>query len=131
MEMGRRFLLVGLFVVWPFKQGTIMQVAMANLTAILFLALQLQVMPYRSLMDDYLALGCSLSLCVMLLCTVFYKVPPALNWGLHAAATRCCHCRCLPLLLMVSTSSLHDAVRQPRRPQRYPRPHVGRAARRL
>ena len=76
MEMGRRFLLVGLFVVWPFKQGTIMQVAMANLTAILFLALQLQVMPYRSLMDDYLALGCSLSLCVMLLCTIFYKVPP-------------------------------------------------------
>ena len=77
MEMGRRFLLVGLFVVWPFKQGTIMQVAMANLTAILFLVLQLQVMPYRSLMDDYLALGCSLSLCVMLLCTIFYKVPTA------------------------------------------------------
>ena len=75
MEMGRRFLLVGLFVVWPFKQGTIMQVAIANLTALLFLVLQLQVMPYRSLMDDYLALGCSLSLSVMLLCTIFYKAP--------------------------------------------------------
>ena len=101
MEMTRRFLLVGLFVVWPFEQGRIMQVAMANLTAILFLVLQLQVMPYRSLMDDYLALGCSLSLSVMLLCTIFYKVPPRLNRRrLDAAANRCCHCRSLPLLLM-------------------------------
>ena len=40
MEMGRRFLLVGLFVVWPFKQGQIMQVAVANLTAIIYLVFQ-------------------------------------------------------------------------------------------
>ena len=97
MEMGRRFLLVGLFVVWPFKQGTIMQVAIANLTALLFLVLQLQVMPYRSLMDDYLALGCSLSLSVMLLCTIFYKAPSASDLSLDAvqalpATVATCHC---------------------------------------
>jgi len=71
--MLRRFLLVGLFVVWPFLQGSIMQVAVANLTSILYLALQLQVMPYRKRVDDHLALGCSLSLSVMFLCTIFYK----------------------------------------------------------
>jgi hypothetical protein len=73
MEMLRRFLLVGLFVVWPYDQGSIMQVAMANLTALLYLAIQLQVSPYRRRVDDHLALGCSLSLSVMLLCTIFYK----------------------------------------------------------
>jgi len=50
-----------------------MQVAVANLTSILYLALQLQVMPYRKRVDDHLALGCSLSLSVMFLCTIFYK----------------------------------------------------------
>jgi hypothetical protein len=73
MEMLRRFLLVGMFVVWPFHQGSIMQVAMANLTSILYFSIQLQAMPYRKRVDDILALGCSLSLCVMFLCTIFYK----------------------------------------------------------
>ena len=35
--------------------------------------LQLQAMPYRKSFDDYLALCCSLSLTVLLLCTIFYK----------------------------------------------------------
>ena len=73
MEMGRRFLLVGLYVIWPFRQGSIMQVAFANLTAIIFLVLQLQAMPHRIMFDNYLAIACSLSLTVMLLCTIFYK----------------------------------------------------------
>ena len=73
MEMGRRFLLVGLYVIFPFRQGSIMQVAVANLTAVIFLVLQLEVKPYRNPFDDYLAVGCSLSLVVMLLCTIFYK----------------------------------------------------------
>ena len=36
MEMGRRLLLVGIFIIWPFSQGNVMQVAIANVTAILF-----------------------------------------------------------------------------------------------
>ena len=42
MEMTRRFLLVGLYVVVPFHPGSIMQLAIANLTAIVYLCLQLQ-----------------------------------------------------------------------------------------
>ena len=42
MEMTRRFLLVGLYVVEPFHPGSIMQLAIANLTAIVYLCLQLQ-----------------------------------------------------------------------------------------
>ena len=43
--MGRRFLLCGVFIIFPFQQGTIMQVAVANLTAIIYLVFQLQTMP--------------------------------------------------------------------------------------
>ena len=71
--MGRRFLLVGLYVVWPYEQGTVMQVAVANVTSIVYLALQLQAKPFRKLFDDYLARACSISLTVMLLCCAFYK----------------------------------------------------------
>ena len=52
MEIWRRFMLVGLLVVWPFKQGSVMQVAFANLIALLYLVLQLEAMPYRKLLDD-------------------------------------------------------------------------------
>ena len=71
--MTRRFLLVGLYVIFPFRQGTIMQVALANATAIIYLVMQTHALPYRQDFDDYLALGCSLSLTMILLCTIFYK----------------------------------------------------------
>ena len=35
--MSRRFLLIGLFVVFPFHQGSVMQVATANLFCIVYL----------------------------------------------------------------------------------------------
>ena len=73
MEMGRRFLLVGLFVIWPFHQGSVMQVAVANLTAATYLFIQLQAMPYRNPLDNYVALAASFSLQLMLLCIIFYK----------------------------------------------------------
>ena len=69
--MARRFLLVGLYVIWPFAQGTMMQVALASLTAIIFLVWQLQAEPFVQRLDDYLALCCSLSL------TVWFPNPPA------------------------------------------------------
>lgn len=73
-EMVRRLLLVGVFVVWPFNQGTIMQLAIANLAALIYLYVQLQVVPYQDLLDDYLARACSLSIVVMLLCCNYYKL---------------------------------------------------------
>ena len=75
MEMLRRFLLVGLYVCLaePFHQGGVMQVALANITALLYFTMQLQVMPFKNQIDGYLALGCSLSLSVILLCIIFYK----------------------------------------------------------
>ena len=71
--MGRRFFLVGLFIIFPFRQGSVMQVATANIFALIYLVLLLQAMPYRSSFHNYLALGCSLALTVLLQCTIFYK----------------------------------------------------------
>ena len=73
--MVRRFLLVGLYVSFnkPFHQGSVMPIALANLTSIIYLALQLIAMPYKAHLDNFLAVSCSLSLTVMLLCTIFYK----------------------------------------------------------
>ena len=69
MEMGRRFLLVGAFVALPrpFHQGSVMQVAVANVASIIYLVLQLQAAPYKNLFDNFLALGCSLIISIMLL----------------------------------------------------------------
>ena len=71
--MARRFLLVGLFVVWPFRQGQVMQLGFAAVVAMAYLMVQSQAAPYRSPADNALALGCSFSLCILLTCCVFYK----------------------------------------------------------
>ena len=73
-EMGRRFLLVGAFVVGPYHPGSMMQLALAALTCVLYLALQEQAMPYRLPTDNFLALCCSLSLVVLFLACIFYKL---------------------------------------------------------
>jgi hypothetical protein len=76
MEMGRRFLLVGLYVSLyrPFHQGSVMQVGLATVTAIVYLTIQLQAMPFQNTFENYLALGCSLSLTVMFVTCIFYKI---------------------------------------------------------
>ena len=71
--MLRRFLLVGLYVFFPFHQGSIMQLGLANLTQLIYLTIQLQAMPYRSKIDNWIALSCSLLLSVILLCSIFYR----------------------------------------------------------
>ena len=72
--MARRFLLVGLFVVGPYHPGSMMQLAMAALTCVVFLVAQAQAMPYRSQFDNYVGIGCSFSLAVLFLACIFYKV---------------------------------------------------------
>ena len=59
MEMGRRFLLVGLYVIEPFPQGSIMQVGLAALTSILFLTIQLQTMLQQQKSSSALRTGAS------------------------------------------------------------------------
>lgn len=71
--MARRFLLVGLFIVWPFQQGQVMQLSIASLFSIAYLLIQSQAHPYKNHFDNVLALGCSFSLSVLLLCCIFYK----------------------------------------------------------
>ena len=73
--MERRFLLVGLYVVAPYEQGNVMQLALATLTAMIFLVLQSQAVPYRSRLDSTLATGCSFALCVLLTCCIFCSLP--------------------------------------------------------
>ena len=72
--MGRRFLLIGVYVVGPYHPGSMMQLSLAAVTCVLFLVVQAQSMPYRSYTDNYLAVGSSLSLVVMFIASIFYKV---------------------------------------------------------
>ena len=74
VEMTRRLLLVGAFVVGPYHPGSLMQLAVATVTCVLFFAFQLQLMPYLSHTDNLLANGCSLSLIVIFVTSIFYKV---------------------------------------------------------
>ena len=71
--MGRRFLLVGLFVTWPYERGTIMQLALGVLVAISYMAVQLHAQPYRDLSNNYLALLASFNLSLVFVTSIFYK----------------------------------------------------------
>ena len=77
--MARRLLLVGFFVVGPYHPGSVMQLALAALFCTMFLVIQMQLMPYKARADNFLAVGCSLSLCVLFLTGIFYKSVCLLN----------------------------------------------------
>ena len=74
MEMARRFVLIGLFVIGPFHPGSMMQLALAALACVIYLVVQAQAMPYRSWADNYVGIGCSFSLAVLFIACTFYKV---------------------------------------------------------
>ena len=94
--MARRFVLVGLLSV--IKPGTIVQIYLGTIACVVYLVVQLQVRPscvsprphvlqvHRSLRvpysqarpyhndgDNFLALACSFSLLILLMCSVLYK----------------------------------------------------------
>ena len=71
MEMLRRFVLVGIFV--TVRQGSVEQLAYALLTTLLYMTLQLKVAPYRSMVDELLAMTCSLCLAVLFACCILSK----------------------------------------------------------
>ena len=71
MEMLRKFLLVGLFVV--LKPGSILQIAVGTTVCATYLMVQLQAQPYKSQSDNYLAVASSFSLLMVFFCSVIYK----------------------------------------------------------
>ena len=70
--MVRRLILVGFFVL--VEQGSLTQLVLANMVASAFLVFQVQAGPFKSLADDYLAMCCSFSLVVYMLCCLMFKV---------------------------------------------------------
>ena len=71
IEMLKRFLLVGVFVV--IAPGTAMQVSVGAIVGAVFLLFQMQAKPYRKMTDDYLASASSFALTMLFLCSIMYK----------------------------------------------------------
>ena len=70
VEMLRRFLLVGVFVV--IKQGSVEQLAYAMLVTLVYLPIQVTAAPFRNKSDDFVATTCSLALAALFaLCLLF------------------------------------------------------------
>ena len=71
MELLRRFFLVGLFQYYP-NPGSLAQIVSATLLCVIYLFMQLQAAPFKSITDDYLAKVCSFFLvCLFACCTLF------------------------------------------------------------
>jgi len=73
MEMGRRVLLVGAYVTGPFHPGSMLQLALALVTCLVHLSIQQQLWPWKNFADNYLALGCNLSLVTLFTASIFFK----------------------------------------------------------
>jgi len=71
MEMGRKFLLVGLYV--TVQPGSIMQIAIGTITSATYLMVQLQADPYRNRSDNYLAVASSFGMLMVFFCSTIYK----------------------------------------------------------
>lgn len=72
VEMLRRLVLVGFAVViWP---GSLTQLMIGATMAFMHLVVQLNLQPYRLLSDGYLAMGCSVSLVILLLTCIVLKL---------------------------------------------------------
>ena len=77
MEMLRKFLLVGLFVV--LKPGSIEQIVVGTIFSATYLMVQLQAAPYKKQSDDFLAAASSFSLVMVFFCSVIYKYAALVN----------------------------------------------------
>lgn len=70
-EMARRLVLVGLLIV--FKPGSIEQLAVGTILALIYCVVQVQAAPYACISDNFLASVASLCLVAVLLCCTYYK----------------------------------------------------------
>lgn len=74
MEMARRVVLVGVFVVLPWDlQGSIEQLAYGTMVTLVYLTVQITASPYRNPSDDFFATGCSLAIAMFFLCSLIFK----------------------------------------------------------
>jgi len=72
MEMTRRLVLVGLFVL--ISRGSITQLVIGTAFCAIFMAVQMQAWPYRDTVDDYVANACSFALLAAFVCCLMFKV---------------------------------------------------------
>ena len=73
VEVLRRFVLIGIFVNFPAKSGTIEQITFGVLFSLLYALLQLYARPYMVQSDDFLAAGLSTGLAVFFITASLYK----------------------------------------------------------
>lgn len=71
-EMLRTLTLVGLVLLM--ENGTIRQITIGALVSVLYLGLQEHARPYRTPLDNLVALFCSFSLCVVFICAIIIKL---------------------------------------------------------
>lgn len=69
--MGRRFLLVGLFVV--IQPGSMLQIVLATVVCVLYLLIQTLAAPYATTLDNFLAATTSAMLLVVFQCSIVFK----------------------------------------------------------
>ena len=74
MEMARRFVLVGVFVVGPYSRGSLTQIGLAALTSMVFFFVQQNAEPFKKRTDNYVALAASFSLIGVFFCCVYLKI---------------------------------------------------------
>ena len=73
MEMLRRLLLVGVFVLIG-GRGSIMQLVIGTAFCAVYMLIQMEAGPYTETSDDYLANGCSFALLIFFLCCIIFNV---------------------------------------------------------
>ena len=79
VEMGRRFLLVGVAVI--VQPGSIVQLALATLLSLLFVIVQHQCTPYANPSDGFLALAASFALTVLFFSCILLKLGVLVSLG--------------------------------------------------
>jgi len=79
MEMLRRFVLVGVFGIWPMEPHTIQQLVVATLFCLVYLILQLQVQPYATVVDNFLAQASSGALAIVFFVATTWKAASLLE----------------------------------------------------
>ena len=70
----QKLILVGLFVLQPFKPGSFLQLLLGISVAFVFTVVQMQMQPYRSRNDNLLASISGISVCIFFFGAVLYRV---------------------------------------------------------
>lgn len=105
IELLRRLVLVGILLIAP-GQGTIEQLAIGTLVAVVYLGVQAIASPFRKPSDDFFATACSMLLAALFVCSLLFKV------SLHPSA------RFQPPLARTSPPAEHMSATDARRSTR-------------